>query len=219
MSDVAASNKYDDPDSVDKCYPLPTESSNFLSFDGEFIYQELIEMVKKARNYPKKFKKNSKGGICRKLFNIKPDMRRYYWQISCPYEVFWLGKFTWRFRTNLRYTETCYIVQPCLQQVRIVNCTSHFCDQRFRSPFCKVNNSICLENNFIPKRVLVFCIKTYRTVRGKVEQVNCSKTPHLCLKWVTIRVPQTCECWHCWDMFRTDPKMIPFYQKQQIGAV
>jgi hypothetical protein len=39
--DVAASNKYDDPDSVDKCYPLPTESSNFLSFDGEFIYQEL----------------------------------------------------------------------------------------------------------------------------------------------------------------------------------
>ncbi|XP_060580006.1 uncharacterized protein LOC132736810 [Ruditapes philippinarum] len=168
----------------------------------------------KARNIPKKLKKPT-NAKCQSLYAIRPDMRRYYWQVTCPYKVFWLSRFTWKNPYNPQYTETCYVLHPCLQQVRIVNCTTTFCMTRCRIPYPNVRNSICLENYFVEyKKVYVFCTHTHKKVKGRWEEVNCKKFPHFCAKRVTLRVPQSCECWQCWDMYRTDPSMIPFYEAE-----
>ncbi|XP_060580013.1 uncharacterized protein LOC132736816 [Ruditapes philippinarum] len=123
----------------------------------------------------------------------------FFWQSSCPYEASWLGSFTWEIPGSTRLRETCFLLWPCCQQVRIVKCTTTNCMTRTHcSDNLKIANSVCCETNFRQhKDIYVFCPSTYWQENGKWERVDCKRFPKRCLKLVTISVPQCCECWSC----------------------
>ncbi|XP_052770973.1 uncharacterized protein LOC128210661 [Mya arenaria] len=185
-----------DPVSTRPCYPLPTPSPTITNWSGEIIDREWWEYAKtgisKKRGISKDVKRAAfeSGLTCARPQGITKDMRRYYWQISCPYTVHWLGKLTYP-----RYGN-CYVLAPCIQKIRVVNCTTEFCTNRCKTPHPHVENSVCLENNFETFEVWVFCPYYSRV---------CTTKPWRCIKKIKVSLPQCCECWSCWDMYVTMP--------------
>ncbi|XP_045203471.2 uncharacterized protein LOC123556649 [Mercenaria mercenaria] len=196
-----------DPTKIDPCFPKPTPKPPFLDWDGTYLSQEWWEYVKQTKIFKRSRSLKSRAvKRCTQPWSPSKDMRQYYWQISCPYQVFWLSKFRRTIPKSPSLTETCYVLFPCWEQVRIVNCTTTYCSIRCREQHPQIENSVCLENNLREyENVWVFCTHTHKNRRGKWIDVDCKKKPHWCIKKVTLNVPQSCECWSCWNMKVTMP--------------
>ncbi|KAH3888099.1 hypothetical protein DPMN_012124 [Dreissena polymorpha] len=114
--------------------------------------------------------------------NMVKDERRFYWEIACPYDVYWLGSF------NHPKHNQCYVLNPCWLQIRAVKCKNMMLIKTLES-ISRVEPILCV-------------------IRDDYEDPP--SFPHC--QWgsrfdthIELRMPQCCECWSCWDMKVTMP--------------
>ncbi|XP_060580001.1 uncharacterized protein LOC132736806 [Ruditapes philippinarum] len=193
--------------------PVPEPPTQFSDWDESLLSDDWWPYVMIASNNSVLFSQFPRESNCTPPWSpvdeseeihhpTKSPERRitYFWQSSCPYKASWLGKFTQRV-PGKKFDETCYLLWPCCQQVRIVKCNTTICNT---GTYCKddkiphKHNSVCLETHFREyKDIYVFCPITYVQENGDWVGIDCRSNPHRCLKLVTISVPQCCECWSC----------------------
>lgn len=187
--------------SQDPCLPMPTSDSPFIYWDDTLLPTDWWNIAATAENLPEMFANLSADTCVSPAIPAPhaPGLGAFYWEPSCPYTINWLSKFDW-YSYETQWVEKCYVLFPCLQNVSIANCTRKYCSYRCNGVFPESSPySVCIENNLKEYRnIWVFCPITYFMIHGTYVGANCYDNPHDCLKQVTLRVPQCCECWSCW---------------------